>query len=416
MKSILTRPRIQAPRLRELLAQFPVVVVHGARQTGKSTLVRMPGIGDGRQYRTLDDLDVLDLARRSPDVLLAGDAPLTFDEVQRAPDLLLAVKRAVDRDRQPGRFLLTGSANLLLMKRVSESLAGRAVYLPMLPMTWGEVDGRATQDGWRFLSARSAKEALAAAADTPSPGRSLEEALLAGGYPVPALMGDPAARVAWFDGYVQTYLERDLRELTATDRLIEFRRFLRIAAAQSGALLNLSSLARDSGISPATAGRYLAVLEASFQVRLLPAYSVNRSRRLIKAPRLYATDTAFALHLAGVAGLPRPGTREHGALLEMLVLNHLEAWRSIHQPGAVLSTWRTASNLEVDLVLEAPDRLLPIEVKWTQRPAGDDLKGLNAFLEEHPEAPFGTLLCRVPEPRRLSERVVALPVERVLAG
>ncbi len=409
-------PRIQAPRLRELLARFPVVVVHGARQTGKSTLVRMPDVGEGRRYVTLDDLDALDLARRSPDLLLAGDDPLTLDEVQRAPDLLLAVKRAVDQDRRPGRFLLTGSANLLLMQRVSESLAGRAVYLPMLPLTWAEIEGRAGDVLDAVLSATSIDKVVEAARDARPPSCTLEGAILAGGYPIPALMERPEDRAAWFDGYVQTYLERDLRDLTATDRLVEFRRFLRLAAAQSGALLNLASLARDAGVSPATAGRYLSVLEASFQARLLPAYAVNRSRRLIKAPRLYPTDAAFALHLAGVPGMPRPGTREHGAALETLVLHHLAAWQSVRCPTALLSGWRTASNLEVDFIVETPATTIPVEVKATSRPARDDLKGLQAFLEEHPESPFGLLACRVPEARVLADRVVALPLEPLLGG
>ncbi|MCI0585444.1 MAG: AAA family ATPase, partial [Planctomycetes bacterium] len=198
-------PRLLGRRAREALRRFPVVVITGARQTGKTTLVTRSPLSAGRVFRTFDDLDLLERARREPDALLEEAPQLTLDEVQRVPELLLAIKRAVDRRRSPGRFLLTGSANLLMMRRVSESLAGRAIYLDLWPMTEAEKEGRPEAARWSALlgarDASGAREALGPA----GPLADWAERTLAGGYPEVALGGDPSARADWFDGYVRTY-------------------------------------------------------------------------------------------------------------------------------------------------------------------------------------------------------------------
>ncbi|MCC7196398.1 MAG: ATP-binding protein [Gemmatimonadaceae bacterium] len=369
-------PRLVHAALAARLRVMPAVVVTGARQTGKSTLAERLTPGE-RRYRSLDDLDVLDAARRDPEALVGGREPVTLDEVQRAPDLLLAVKRAIDRDRVPGRFLLTGSANLLLMKQVSESLAGRASYLTLWPMTPGEQRGEGRSGVWDALLAADDSDwldVLAARPDEPQDWRALA---LRGGFPTPALaLRTAAERAVWFDGYVRTYLERDLQDLAAISALPDFRRLMRAACLRLGQLLNQTELARDVALPQPTVHRWLNLLETSYLLVRLPAYSVNRTKRLIKSPKLYWGDTGVALHLGGI---DEPG----GAHLENLVLSDLLAWRDARLERAELGYWRTTIGEEVDFVIEAGGKLLPIEVKAGPRPRLADAAHLRTFREEY---------------------------------
>lgn len=327
-------PRFLTDAVQRVARSMPVVVVTGARQTGKSTLVRdlVPG---PRAYHTLDDLDVRALAQRSPDELVGRPGPMVLDEVQRVPDLLLAVKRAVDRERQPGRYVLTGSANLLLMRSVSESLAGRAAYLALWPMTRRERLGEGRAGLWSELLDQPCEgwpEVLGGSGVTPADWR---EVAGAGGYPVPAVEhSDPADRAIWFDGYIRTYLERDLQDLSSIDNLVDFRRLMAAACLRLGQLVHQTELGRDIQLPQATVRRWLSLLEASYQLVPLPAYAVNRSKRLIKTPKLYWSDTGLAMRLAGV-------TSPTGPHLENLILSDLLAWCDgsvLDRPS--LSYWR----------------------------------------------------------------------------
>lgn len=369
-------PRAVDTALRTHLQVMPAVVLTGARQTGKSTLVE--GLFPSRRYHTLDDLDVLDAARRDPDLLVGGDAPVTLDEVQRAPDLLLAVKRAIDIDRRPGRFLLTGSANLLLMQRVSESLAGRASYLALRPMTRREQGGEGRAGRWgELLEVPETEWAEFLAAEAGAPPGDWQALAIRGGYPTPALeMGTAAQRAIWFDGYVRTYLERDLQSLSSIENLPDFRRLMRAACLRLGAMVNQSEVGRDIGLPQSTINRWLNLLEASYLLQRLPAYAVNRTKRLIKSPKLYWNDTGLALHLAGEV----PPT---GAHLENLVLNDLRVWSDTDRRVTEVAYWRTVSGEEVDLVVEVGNRVLPIEVKATTRPRLKDAAHLRAFHQEY---------------------------------
>jgi predicted AAA+ superfamily ATPase len=404
------RPRLLQPTLERALAAFPVVVVTGARQTGKSTLVRQEGGEPApRPYLTLDDLDVLAQAREEPDALVARAARLTLDEVQRAPDLLLAVKRAVDQRRTAGRFVLTGSANLLLMRAVSESLAGRAAYLALWPMTRREQAGLGRAGLWsELLAADDADwpDVLAANDAGPADWRELARR---GGYPTPALQLDSAgARAAWFAGYARTYLERDLQELSSISALPDFRRLMRAACLRLGQLVNQTELGRDVGLPQPTVLRYLNLLETSYELVRLQAYSVNRSKRLIRTPKLYWCDTGLALHLAGQEA---PG----GPHLENLVLSDLQAWRDSQLETPEVLYWRTATGEEVDFVVESAGRLLPIEVKATTRPRVADARHLRSFRAEYPDIARAGLLLHVGEETSwIAPGVLATPWWRVL--
>lgn len=401
-------PRHVATSLQERLRVMPVVVVTGARQTGKSTLV-----GDlaavGRRYHTLDDLDVLDAARRDPEALVGGDGPVTLDEIQRAPELLHAVKRAVDQDRRPGRFLLTGSANLALMQKVSESLAGRASYLTLWPLTRQEQLGHGRCGCWEeLLSARDEDwpDTFAARKAPPDDWRDLARR---GGFPTPALaLSTAQERAIWFDGYVRTYLERDLQDLSSIAALPDFRRVMRAACAHLGQLANQTEIGRNLGLPQPTVHRYLNLLETSYLLLRLPAYAVNRTKQLIKRPRFFWSDTGVALHLA-------ESTEPSGAYLENLVLNDLLAWRDARLDRAEIFYWRTRSAEEVDLVVEAGGRLLPIEVKATGKPNVGDAKHLRTFRQEYgPATRAGLLLHGGQETRWLTPDVLAVPWWRVI--
>src|SRR5882757_3963972 len=401
-------PRLVGKVLSERLRVMPAVVVTGARQTGKSTLAEYL-IAGNRRYSTLDDLDVLDVLRRDPEILLGGRDAITLDEVQREPEVLRAVKRAIDRDRKPGRFLLTGSANLLLMRRVSESLAGRASYLTLWPMTRREQQGAGqcgrwedllkTQDsGWRDL--------LADEKDNSEDWTALARR---GGFPTPALeLSSHDDRRVWFDGYVRTYLERDLQDLASISTLPDFRRLMRAACLRIGQLVNQTELGRDVALAQPTVHRWLNLLETSYLLVRLPAYAVNRTKRLIKAPKIYWGDTGIALHLAGVE---EPG----GAHLENLILHDLLAWRDSRIEHTELGSWRTAIGEEVDFVIETGGKLLPIEVKSTARPRLRDATHLHTFRAEYgKKARAGLLVHTGTSIEWLAPDILAVPWWKIL--
>lgn len=401
-------PRFVAKDLEARMRVMPAVVVAGARQTGKSTLARECG-PEGRRYLSLDDFDVLDLARRDPDSLVAGSEPVTLDEVQREPGLLSAVKRAIDRERRPGQFLLTGSANLLMMRRVSESLAGRASYLTLWPMTRREQLGRGQSGAWEDLIAAPDTDWLDVLAAQPEEVEDWRALALRGGFPVPAVhLRDAEERDIWFDGYVRTYLERDLQALSSISALPDFRRLMRAACLRIGGLVNQTALGRDIGLPQPTVNRYLNLLETSYLLVRVPAYAVNRTKRLMKSPKLYWGDTGLALHLAGESE-PR------GAHLENLVLQSLLAWRDARLLRAEILHWRTTVGEEVDFVIETEGALLPVEIKPTTRPRLRDARHLKIFREEHGDiARTGLLLHAGNTLEWLAPHVLAAPWWRVL--
>ena len=396
-------PRFISDTLSGRLAVMPAVVVTGARQTGKSTLVQELLPGD-RRFLTLDDLDVLDLARRDPDALLTGPLPVTLDEIQREPALLLAVKRAIDRDRTAGRFLITGSANLLLMRRVSETLAGRASYITLWPMTRREQLGLGQCGRWEELVATPDREWLDLVTDRSPLQEDWKELARRGGYPTPALhLSSSDQRAVWFDGYVTTYLERDLQALSAVAGLPDFRRLMQAACLRLGQVVNQTELGRDVALPQPTVHRYLNLLETSHVLTRLPAYSVNRTKRLIKSPKIFWNDTGLAMHLAG--------SREPtGAHLENIIHHDLAAWRDVRIDHTGILYWRTTTGEEVDFVVETEGRLIPIEVKSTDKPRLRDATHLRSFQAEYREkARAGLLLHTGTSVEWLTANVLAVP-------
>lgn len=407
--------RTLEPRLRGQLDRSPVVVLTGARQTGKTTLARELSAGDARVYLTLDHLPTLSRARAEPEVLVESDRPLAIDEVQRAPDLLLAVKHAVDLDRRPGRFLLTGSANLLLMRSTGDSLAGRATYSTLRGLTPREQRDAPDPSAWtRLLEARDAAGALA----TIGPRASIDwrEFALRGGFPPAALAATQRERREWLEGYASTYVSRDVRELAQVDDLAGFGRLLHLIALRTGGVLNHANLARDAALPRTTVQRWISLLVASYLVDLVPPCFEARSKRFTKAPKLYLSDSGLALHLASiedVESLERHPSR--GVMLETLVLNDLLVWAEMQGPRATVLHYRTVRGLEVDFVIEHARRWLPIEVKAGRAVRSEDARAVEAVCREHADrAPFGVVLYDGDEPLRLSEHTAAMPIRCML--
>ncbi|HMN44182.1 MAG TPA: ATP-binding protein [Povalibacter sp.] len=404
--------RALTSRIEQALGLFPVVVVTGSRQTGKSTLVREAEPFAGRPYVTLDTALNREIAVAEPGTFL-GNHPgvVTIDEVQRVPELLLSIKERVDAERVNGRFLLTGSANLLLLHTVSESLAGRARYLTLWPMTRREQLGLARCGIWSELLERPAADWPTLIAEQTVPAEAWQTLASRGGYPAPALLNPTQAadpdRAELFAGYAQTYLERDLRDLAAVDSLVDFQRLMRAVCLRLGAIVNQADIARDTGIPRTTVQRYLNLLEVSYQLVRLEPYSVNRSKRLVKSPKVYWSDTGLALHLSGA--------QPTGAHLENIVCTDLLAWRELDTARPSILFWRTAAGDEVDFLIERNGKLLAIEVKATTNPGYNDSKGLRLFLEEYgTDALGGLLLHGGEETFWISERVLATPWWKVI--
>lgn len=393
------------PLLQEAWADTPVVMLNGPRQAGKSTLAAR-AIADAR-YLTLDDATVLGAATADPAGFLRGlGGPVVLDEVQRAPALFPAIKAEVDRDRRPGRFFLTGSADVLLLPQVSESLAGRVELFTLWPLSQGEIEGRKET----FVDAAFGAGPLSAG--EPLGRQALIERIFAGGYPE-ALRRSPSRRRAWFDAYVTTILQRDVRDLANIEGLTEMPRLLSLLAGRTASLLNYAELSRSMGLPQTTLKRYMALLEMTFLVRTVPAWSGNLSKRLVKAPKVLLADTGLAASLIGFDGAraEREGALL-GALVESFVATELmkqAAWSDL-QPR--LFHYRTQAGREVDLVLEdRSGRLVGIEVKARQTAEAGDFKGLKELQGSVPEQfARGIVLYGGQEVVPFGERLQAIPI------
>lgn len=369
-----------ASRLLETLGDTPVAVLNGPRQSGKSTLARsLVERGVLSTYRTFDSAEDLASAATDPDGFVrALEGPAVIDEVQHVPDLFRAIKLSVDRDRRPGRFLLTGSVDVLLAPRISESLAGRAALHTLWPLSQGEIEGGRD----RFVQAVFAEDELAFHAD-PGTRRELAERIVRGGYPE-VVARPPDRRAEWFASYVTTILQRDVRSLAEIDALITMPALLQLLAARVGSLLNVAELSRSAGIPYTTLGRYLALLETTFLIRRVPAWSGGLGRRLLKHPRVFLCDSGLAASLQRVDA-ERIATADPtliGPLIENFVAMELVKQLGWQSAGAHLYHFRSASGEEVDLVLERGDgKVVGLELKASATISEADLRGLRALAE-----------------------------------
>lgn len=403
------RPRALGRLVRDALAAIPVVVVTGLRQSGKSTFLQHEKGLAGRHYSTLDDPAQLAAARSDPQAFVRSESPLTVDEAQKCPDLLVAIKREVDRARRPGRFLLSGSANFALLKGITETLAGRALYLTLHPFTRREIGGRLAKTPFLRRAFDSGEPPRLLAAEEIKP-----RAIVEGGLP-PVCLAETGRPALWFKGYEQTYLERDVRELARIGDLVPFRTLLVLAALRTAQVLSISDLGRDAKLNAATTARYLSLLEASFVTRRLAPFLGNRASRLIKSPKLYIADSGLASHLAGLdESSLETGDPMSGALLETYVAQNLAAILDSDWPEARLRYWHVQGRHEVDFVVESGRDCLALEIKTSARWDDRDLAGLRAFLDKTRRCRAAFLAYGGSATVKLSDRLWAVPLAAVL--
>jgi len=407
--------RVHEKRLLEMLEAFPVVAVIGPRQVGKSTLVQHGPVLASRKYRTLDDFDTLGLAEKDPRTLLGGDGAITVDEVQRCPTLLRMVKAEVDRNRQPGRFLLTGSADLNLTADLASELAGRVGVLTLPPLTWRELETQLDSPVWlNWLEVPRVEDVEADFRET-VPKIPDTEAIFMGGYPLSATASSSQVRRDWFAAYRFTYLERDVRQISQVGNLADFARFFQAVAVRSSQLLNIAALARDVGLKAATAGRHLSVLEASFQIARVAPWFSNLGKRLVKSPKVYWRDTGLLGHLLGLEHWPDARQQAlAGALFETFVMMEIAKQVEVFRPDARLHFIRSHDGLEVDGLLVRGVKQLPFEIKASGTVRTEDAAPLEKYLDLSAAAPFGVVFYRGSDCRRLSRRVLAIPQTALL--
>lgn len=364
------------PVLKRAVAEFPAVVLTGPRQSGKTTLLRHL-FGADYRYVSLEPPDIRAVAREDPRGFLElNPPPAIFDEVQYAPDLLPYIKERIDARRdEHGQYLLTGSQNLLLTAGITESLAGRAAMLRLMPLSRREAEGRPHAPlPWENADSEPRKQ--------PMPIAEMWKDFVRGGYPELALSPERDLQL-WHASYVQTYLERDVRALRQVGDLSQFQSFLRALAARSGGLLNLADLARDLGLTLNTVKAWLSVLEATYQVFVLRPYHANVGKRLVKTPKIYFTDTGTLCYLTGVSD-PEQASRGPlgGAIMETAVLSEILKTQVHRGIDPRVHFWRTSTGLEVDFLIEAKGHWVPAEVKLSATPKPSMASPIRALKED----------------------------------
>jgi len=353
------------------------VLVNGPRQSSKTTLALNLGEDRPRRYISLDEAHTLAAAKADPSGFIAAlEGPVTLDEIQHAPELFPAIKVAVDRKRQPGRFLLTGSANVLLLPRLAESLAGRMQILTLWPLSQGEIEG--SREGFLdTIFGAGAIKHFEVAEDRDD----LIRRALRGGYPGIIEWSDEEERRDWFHSYVTTLLQRDVRDLANVEGLTVLPNLLSLLAVRSGSLVNFAELSRSAAIAQSTLKRYVTLFQATFMVDTVPAWSADLSKRLIKAPRLVVTDTGLMSHLARVSR----ARLDHepalaGWLLESFVITELRKQAASSAGRPDLFHFRAVTGQEVDVILEdRAGRIVGVEIKASSTVAGGDFRGLDTL-------------------------------------
>ena len=401
------------------LASFPVVLLTGARQVGKSTLVKhLQQQGAIRHIITLDDYMALESARRDPEGFLTQfPGSLAIDEVQRAPDLLVAIKKMVDEKRQPGRFFLTGSANILSYPGITESLAGRMDMMHLEGLSLAEL-GRKETPG-TFLEDLSlglslpdlaAKWNEAPEKSSPLTREQIFHHIYYGGFPEVALKADQTFCGRWYASYQAAYVERDVRDLSRLLDVVSFSKVFRLAGLQTAQLFNVKKMATEVGLDQRTVSRYLEILELTFQVNLLRPYFTNARKQFIKTPKIYMNDSGYACFLAGVASpaaLPQHPAFE--ALLETWMWAEIRKLLSL-TVGFSAHFYRTHQGREVDFLLTRGQTCWGIECKASPHITPAHLKGLEDLLPLLGGQAYGLILCPAERAFVLSDRIIAAPI------
>lgn len=373
--------KIKAP-LKDALTDSSVVLLHGARQTGKSTLIQSLIEKEyDADYITLDDSRFLSAAISNPSGFLESfDSNLAIDEVQRAPGLLPEIKKIVDKNRKPGKFILTGSANVLLVPRVAESLAGRMEILNLFPFSQNEMN----QSNFNLNLVNIFFDEKIKLPGKSKKSKVLIDRIILGGYPEVQTRKTTERRNAWFNSYITSILQRDVRELSNIEGITQLPRLLSLFAARAGSLLNIAEFSRSSAIAQTTLKRYIVLLQSAFLIYLLPAYSGNLSKRLIRTPKAYLYDTGLLSYLISAdENRFNNDPSLWGVAVENFVLMELLKQISWYNKPLHIYYFRTSSGQEVDFVVERNDGyLIGIEVKTTHSPRAEMFNGLKYLASE----------------------------------
>jgi predicted AAA+ superfamily ATPase len=410
--------RVQLKKLKQLLKEFPIVAVIGPRQVGKTTLVKDLLDDKKRSYFSFDDPAIVLTAKANPYNFLTQSSFITIDEVQKLPEILVSIKRIVDERRIPGQFLLTGSANITFLPKVSESLAGRVVFLELMPFTIFELTSnlKSTPNPVEIIKLENASSCWNYLNSLNPKKIDFKKIILNGGFPEVWFIKDDVLKQEWFKGYVRTYLERDVRDLSRIQRLYDYQKFLSLCAFRCSQILNRSELAKDSGIPYTTANHYLDLLLATFQIFLIQPYFKNIGKRLIKSPKIIWNDTGLALYLQGINNwqdAERLG--RIGFLVENKIILELKTLISVYLPLAKLFYWRTSAGAEVDLVIEYNEKLIPIEIKWSEIVEYRAIAGMYSFMDDFKtRVPFGVVLYRGKNLLKFKENIFLVPYELFL--
>lgn len=400
-------PRLIQARLKEALADTPVVLLAGPRQSGKTTLVRQLAAEPEVRYLTLDDELTLLSARQDPTGMIRSLDRAVIDEIQRAPQLLLAIKKSVDEDRRPGRFLLTGSANLMLLPTVADSLAGRMETLSLLPLSQSELRGSNTN----WIDAAFAGQLLKVTA--PVVADALVDAVLQGGYPEVISRTTPRRRTAWVRQYINAIIARDVLDVAGIDKLDQLPRFLRCLALVSGQMCNYTQLGAQVGLDSKTAARYVGVFEQMYLLKRVDVWARNRLNRVVKTPKLQFIDSGLLATLIDLNAAEAQQNRSRfGHVLETFVHSELLKHTTTAEGEYRLLYYRDVDKFEVDVVIEnALGQLVGIEVKATASVNQSDLRGLKKLASvAGPQFKMGVLLYDGTETLPLGDGLWAAPL------
>lgn len=395
--------------IRESFSHFPVVLINGARQVGKSTLVQqLLAEGIVERYITLDDITVLTAAVENPQGFLKQfSGPVAIDEVQRCPDLLLAIKHQVDQHKKPGQFLLTGSANVLSYPKVCESLAGRMDLFSLEGLSVCEANELPPSP---FLTDLFSDRPLQELAQTWRPNRSFNilKSVFMGGFPEVMIKEDEYFKNRWMNAYFNSYVQRDVRDLAKNLDIVHFSKVVQILSVQTGQLLNINNVSVDVGLDQRTLTRYMKILALTFQAYLLQPYSANINKRLIKTPKIFAADSGFAAFLMNIEGEAQMAkSPQVGHLVETWVYGELRKYAALLL-GVQIYFYRTHQGKEVDFVLKKGDKVVGIECKLAAHVKVAQLPGLLELVDSVSNA-RGIVLYSGDEILALHEKILAVP-------